>query len=75
MYHAHDELLMQLFDFNRGGRSPLDFLLANLSISLCEVFTNRILKLSELSNGQARQLAQDIGMKLTVKMNYGMTGK
>ncbi|ODN03786.1 Conserved oligomeric Golgi complex subunit 7 [Orchesella cincta] len=62
------------FDQNsdEGGRSPLDFLLSNLAIHICEVYGNRILKISDMSNGQARQLAQDIDYLSSVMDDLGV---
>lgn len=47
----------------------MDFILTSLSAIICDLYTERILKIASLTEGQARQLAQDIG-RLTWKNKY-----
>lgn len=47
-------------------KSPVDYILSNISVSICEAYADRLLRITYLSEGQAKQLSQDIGKYIYV---------
>ncbi|CAG7821092.1 unnamed protein product [Allacma fusca] len=62
------------FDQNSDeiGRSPVDFILTSLAGIICNLYTDRIMQILTLTDGQAKQLAQDIDYLASVLEDLGL---
>jgi len=63
------------YAFDQSGeddtKSPVDHILSNISVSICEAYAERLLKITYLSEGQGKQLAQDIDYLSSVLEDLG----
>jgi len=53
--------IKRIFLIYSDARSSVDYILSNLCHQVCEAYSERILRISYLTDGQAKQLGQDIG--------------